>query len=77
MFLCTPYFMPCLWCGMLRVVWNRGMPTGMRRALPSSLDGGMYVTSGEPVAALVCDGHDGDPGAFCPETAGTSFAVYI
>ena len=51
--LCITYIVPCLWCGMLWVVWDRGMPPGIRRALPSGLDGGMYVTSGEPVAALV------------------------
>ena len=47
-FLCTTYIVPCLWCGMLWVVWNRGMPPGIRRALPAGFDGGLYVTSGEP-----------------------------
>ena len=63
--LCTTCIMPCPWYGMLRVVWDRGMPPGVPGALPSGLDGGMYVTSGGRVAALVCDGHDGHPGASC------------
>ena len=103
---------------MLRVVWNRGMPPGMRRALPSGLDGGVYVflmyhiNHAVPMVRHVegrveswhADGHATspalkprrrhaydewragsgpgmrrarDPGVFCPETAGTSFAVYI
>ena len=36
---------PCraIWYDVLRVVWNRRMPPGMRRALPAGLDGGVYV----------------------------------